>query len=363
MTDYKKYMKECIKLALKADGKVSPNPLVGCIVLDKNGKEVASGYHKSYGLPHAEPDALNKLKNNEAEDGTVIVNLEPCCHFGKTPPCVDLIIKRKVKRVVIGMRDPNKLVAGKGIEKLKSAGIEVVENVLHEEVLRLNEVFVKNMTQKSLFIAIKTATTLDGKIATKIGDSKWITSERARAEVQKIRNRYDAILTTSSTIIADNPSMTCTLKNGKNPAKIILDRDLKTDLSSKIYSSSGEKIFVVVDEGISEAKMLAIPTSVVVIKCKTYNNKLDLKDLFAKLFDLGIKSILVEAGGKLNGDVVSQGLADKVYQFIAPKILCDNEGISAFYGLDINKISKTLNFEFEDIADCYPDILVVYSKL
>lgn len=361
MKTYEKYMKKCIKLALKAEGKTSPNPLVGCIVLDKNGKKISTGYHKKYGDLHAEAEALNKL-DNEAQGGTLIVNLEPCSHWGKTPPCVDLIIKKGIRKLVIGMRDPNPLVAGEGIEKCKSAGIEVIENVLPDEAVKLNEVFIKNMNEKTPFIALKTATTLDGKIATKTGSSKWITSEKARAEVQKIRNRYDAILTTSSTIINDNPSMMCSIQNGKNPVKIILDRELKTDFNSKIYTSLGEKIYIVVDETISDTKISTIPTNKAIIKCPTHNCKFDLNYLFKKLFELGIMSILVEAGGKLNGELVSNNLTDKIYQFIAPKILGDKYGINAFEGRNIQEISNTLNFKFESITDFSPDILVTYIR-
>lgn len=357
--NYEKYMKKCLKLALKADGKTSPNPLVGCVVLDKNGKEISTGYHKKYGDLHAEAEALNKL-DNEAQGGTLIVNLEPCSHWGKTPPCADLIIKKGIKKLVVGMRDPNPLVSGEGIEKCKKAGIEIIENILHDEAVKLNEVFIKNMTQKATFIAIKVATTLDGKIATKTGSSKWITSEKARAEVQKIRNRYDAILTTSSTVIKDNPSMTCSIKGGKNPVKIILDRELKTDFNSKIYTSNNKKIYIVVDENISDAKTPAVPRHTVIIKCPANNYKLDLNYLFRKLFELGIRSILVEAGGKLNGELVSLGLADKIYQFIAPKILGDEHSINAFEGRNITEISNALNFKFESITDFNPDILVIY---
>lgn len=361
MINYEKYMKKCIKLALKADGKTSPNPLVGCVVLDKNGKEISTGYHTAYGEPHAEANALSKLSNEEAEGGTLIVNLEPCSHFGKTPPCADLIIKKGIKRLVVGMQDPNPLVAGDGIRKCKNAGIEVIENVLHNEVMALNESFLKNMTEKACFVSIKTATTLDGKIATKTGSSKWITSDKARKEVQRIRNHYDAILTTSSTIIKDNPSMTCRLKNGKNPVKIILDRELKTNFNSKIYASSGEKIYIVVDENLDEDKITAIPTHVVAIKCPTNNYRLDLTYLFEKLFELGIMNILIEAGGKLNGALVSLGLVDKIYQFIAPKVLGDKNGINAFEGRNIIEISNTINFKVVDIADFKPDFLVIYK--
>lgn len=360
--NYEKYMKKCIKLALKGDGHTSPNPLVGCVVLDKNGKEISTGYHKAYGEAHAEANALNKLKIGEAKGGTLIVNLEPCSHFGKTPPCADLVIKHGIKTLVIGMKDPNPNVKGNGAEKCEKAGITVIKDILNNEVKKLNEVFIKNTVNKACFVAIKTATTLDGKIATKTGSSKWITSENARNEVQKIRNRYDAILTTSSTIIKDNPSMTCRLKKCKNPIKIILDRELKTDFNSKIYQSLGEKIYIVVDKSIKNEKIDAIPAHITVIKCLCYNLKLDLNYLFKKLFELGIKSVLIEAGGKLNGEVVSLGLADKIYHFIAPKILGDEKGLNAFAGRDINEISNALNFKFDSIADFRPDILLTYSR-
>lgn len=359
--NYEKYMKKCIRLAKKGDGHTAPNPLVGCVVLDKNEKEISTGFHKKCGLPHAEADALYKL-SNEAEGGTLIVSLEPCCHYGKTPPCADLIIKKGIKRLVVGMRDPNPLVAGKGIQKCKDAGIEVIEDVLRDDVLKLNEVFIKNMTKNEIFVAIKTATTLDGKIATKTGSSKWITGEKARSEVQKIRNRYDAIMTTSSTIIIDNPSMTCTLRNGKNPIKIILDRKLRTDFGSKIYKSTGEKIYIVVDEKLDEKIISGIPEHINIIKCPTYNLKLDLNYLLKELYKLGIRSTLVEAGGKLNGEIVSLGFADKIYQFIAPKVLGDEKGVNAFEGRDIEEIKNALNFKFQSVNLFDSDILVVYNR-
>lgn len=361
MITYEKYMKKCLKLALKGEGHTSPNPLVGCVVLDKNGNEISCGYHKCYGAEHAEADALNKL-GNEAKGGTLIVNLEPCSHWGKTPPCADLIIKKGIKKLVIAMRDPNPQVEGNGFEKCKKAGIEVIENVLHEEALELNEVFIKNVTKNEIFAAIKTATTLDGKIATKTGDSKWITSEKSRNEVQKIRNRYDAILTTSSTVIKDNPTMTCRMRNGKNPIRIVLDRELKTDLNSKIYQNTGETIYIVVREDINIPQTLATATNVVVIKCPCYNSKLDLKFLFKKLFEIGIKSVLVEAGGKLNGELISQGLVDKVYHFIAPKILADEHGLNAFEGQDIREIKNTLNFTIQSVNNLTPDLLLIYKS-
>jgi len=188
-----KYMHMCLELAEQGRGKVSPNPMVGCVILDINGNIVSKGYHKKYGENHAERDALLKLRNNEAEKGTLYVNLEPCSHYGKTPPCVDLIIERKIKRVVIASRDPNPKV--NGLSKLKESGIEVTEGVLEEEARFLNRIFFKNITQKLPYVVLKTATTMDGKIATKTGDSKWITSEESRKEVYRMREEFDCILT------------------------------------------------------------------------------------------------------------------------------------------------------------------------
>ncbi len=357
--DYKQIMRKCIKLAKKGEGKTSPNPLVGCVVLDKNGNEISTGYHAGYGLAHAEADALSKLKQGQAQGGTLIVNLEPCSHYGKTPPCADLIIKHGIKKLVIAMQDPNPLVSGDGIKKCKDAGIEIIENVLQKEANELNEIFIKNMTEKTCFTAIKIATTIDGKIATKTGDSKWITSQKARNEVQKIRNHYDAILTTSSTILKDDPSMTCRAKNGRNPARIILDRELKTDFSSKIYKNNCEKTYIVIDKNLTPNK--TIPQHIEIIKCPVYNSNLDLKYLFNEIYKKGIKSVLVEAGGKLNGELVSLELADKIYHFVAPKILADNDGVSAFEGRNINKISDTLNYELKTVKQFLPDFLAIYK--
>lgn len=327
---YKNYMAKCIKLARTGEGYVSPNPLVGCVVLDKDGNEISTGYHAKYGENHAERDALLKLTNGEEKGGTLIVNLEPCSHYGKTPPCTDLIIERGIKRVVIGMNDVNPKVDG--IKKLKDAGIEIIKGVLEKECRQLNEIFIKNMTQNKPFIAIKTATTLDGKIATSNGSSKWITSERARAEVKKIRNRYDAIMTTSSTINADNPTM-------EHRKKIILDRELKTNPNAKIYQSGEILLF-------SKENTPVI------------NNKLDLEFIFNKVYEQGIKSILIESGGHLNGEALKY--VDKIYHFIAPKITGDNSAKSCFDYRTINDINESKNFTINSVENFNPDILLTY---
>lgn len=344
--NYENYMKKCIELAKNGEGQTSPNPMVGCVVLDKNENEISTGYHHKYGDNHAERDALLKLHNGEEKGGTLIVNLEPCSHHGKTPPCADLIIERGLKKVVIGMQDVNPIVAGNGINKLQKAGIEVISGIMEEECKKLNEIFIKNMTQNKCFIAIKTATTLDGKIATSNGSSKWITSSTAREKVKEIRNCYDAIMTTSSTILADNPTML-------HRKKIILDRRLKTNLEAPIYKNGEIYLF--------NETLDMFEGGVNFIKTPVKTNKLDLEFVFERAYELGIKSILIESGGILNGSALKY--ADKIYHFIAPKITGDNSSLSCFNFQKINDINNSLNFEIESIEHFEPDILLTYYPI
>lgn len=344
--NYENYMKKCIELAKNGEGQTSPNPMVGCVVLDKNENEISTGYHHKYGDNHAERDALLKLHNGEEKGGTLIVNLEPCSHHGKTPPCADLIIERGLKKVVIGMQDVNPIVAGNGINKLQKAGIEVISGIMEEKCKKLNEIFIKNMTQNKCFIAIKTATTLDGKIATSNGSSKWITSSTAREKVKEIRNCYDAIMTTSSTILADNPTML-------HRKKIILDRKLKTNLEAPIYKNGEIYLF--------NETLDMFEGGVNFIKTPVKANKLDLEFVFERAYELGIKSILIESGGILNGSALKY--ADKIYHFIAPKITGDNSSLSCFNFQKINDINNSLNFKIETIEHFEPDILLTYYPI
>lgn len=344
--NYENYMKKCIELAKNGEGQTSPNPMVGCVVLDKNENEISTGYHHKYGDNHAERDALLKLHNGEEKGGTLIVNLEPCSHHGKTPPCADLIIERGLKKVVIGMQDVNPIVAGNGINKLQKAGIEVISGIMEKECKKLNEIFIKNMTQNKCFIAIKTATTLDGKIATSNGSSKWITSSTAREKVKEIRNCYDAIMTTSSTILADNPTML-------HRKKIILDRRLKTNLEAPIYKNGEIYLF--------NETLDMFEGGVNFIKTPVKANKLDLEFVFERAYELGIKSILIESGGILNGSALKY--ADKIYHFIAPKITGDNSSLSCFNFQKINDINNSLNFEIKSIEHFEPDILLTYYPI
>ncbi len=348
-------MDKCIELAKQAQGDTSPNPLVGCVVLNEQGEIISTGYHKKYGENHAERDALLKLE--DAKGCTLVVNLEPCSHYGKTPPCADLIIEKGVKKVVYGMEDVNPIVAGNGLKKLRVAGIEVIGPVLEDKCKKLNEIFITNKTQNRTFVALKTATTIDGKIATFSNDSKWITSETARNEVRNIRKKYDAILTSSSTVIADNPTMA-------HKCKIILDRELKTDLNGEIYKQG--KIYVYHacchSELVSESHPEQMETNsrIIYIPTPCTNNKLNIEFILKKLYELGIMSVFVESGGALNESFLPY--ADKLYHFIAPKILGDNNGKSCFYGKSVEKISDCTNLEFESFASFPPDILITYNK-
>lgn len=346
MKQYDLLMKKCIELAKQAQGETSPNPLVGCIVLNDIGEIISTGYHKKYGENHAERDALLKL--DDAKNCTLIVNLEPCSHYGKTPPCADLIIEKGVKRVVYGMKDVNPIVAGNGLKKLIDAGIEVIGPILEDECKKLNEIFIKNQVEHKTFVALKTATTIDGKIATSTNDSKWITSDFAREEVRNIRKRYDAILTSSSTILADNPTM-------EHKCKVILDRKLKTNSQMTIYKQG--KIFVFHSlknqSSLSNNNLQYIYTPIV-------NNKLDIEFILEELYKRGIMSVLIEAGGELNGSFLPY--IDRLYHFVAPKILGDNNGKSCFYGKDVEKISNCTNLNFESVELFPPDILVNYVK-
>ncbi len=346
MDNYSKYMRTCFKLARKAEGKTSPNPLVGCVVLDKNGNKISEGYHKKYGENHAERDALLKLGNDDAIGGTLIVNLEPCNHYGKTPPCTDLIIERGLKKVVISSTDTNPIASG-GIKKLKSAGIDVIQGVLEEEGNELNEVFFTNMNKKRSFVALKTATTLDGKISTSGGDSKWITSDKARKYAKKLRKKYDAILTSSSTVLADNPEM-------KHKTKIVIDRHLKCDLSSQIFKNG--KIYIFTEKtpsGVNEYPNIEF----------IYNNEITIDFILEELFKRKIMSVFVEAGGKLLGSFVKEGYVDKIYHFIAPKITNDNSAKSAFDGDTISLISQAKRFKLVDMKKLNPDVLLTYKPL
>ncbi len=360
MNTHEKYIKKCIELAHQAEGLVAPNPLVGSIVLDENNKFAGEGFHQKYGEAHAEVNALN-MAGDKAKNGTLYVSLEPCSHFGKTPPCADLIIKKGIKKLIVGMVDPNPKVSGEGIKKCQKAGIEVITGILESECKKLNEIFIKNIKYQKPFIAIKTACTLDGKIATKTGSSKWITSSKSREKVQSLRNKYDAILTGSGTILADNPSLNCRMANGRNPIRIIIDSNLITPTSAKVYTNDKTRVIIATSKNADKSKLQKYPDHIEFLKCEfSDNNKINLNNLIKELYKKNITSILIEAGGILNGAFIKEKLVDKIYMFSAPKILGDNKAKSWIEGFDIDQINDCLNLKLEETIFLDPDILTIY---
>ncbi len=340
---YEKFIKKCLSLARKGHGFVLPNPMVGAILVDEKGKEISSGYHQKYGAAHAEANCLKDVECDFSKT-TLFVNLEPCSHFGKTPPCVDLILKRGIKKVVIGMLDPNPKVAGRGIKRLQAAGVDVVYPVLEKECEDLNRVFIKNITQKRAFVAIKTAVTLDGKIATDTNSSKWITGACARREAHKLRACYDSVMVGSNTVLIDNPSLTTRNTKGKNPARIVFDRSHKTNFNHKVYNNDGTRVILV-----TNAKVSA-PSYIEIVPFKNFDS------LFKKFYEMGIYSVMIEGGSGLNSAVIEAGEADYIHQFIAPKIL--GSGLDFVKGLDIAQIDDCCKLEIVSIKKCLPDILI-----
>jgi|SRR6056297_401857 len=352
------YMKKALQLAKKGEGKVSPNPLVGAVVV-KNNEIVGRGYHKKAGTPHAEVHALEQAGEMSA-GATLYVNLEPCCHIGKTPACSLKIINSNIKRLVVAMEDPNPLVAGKGFKQLKESGIEVKSGVLKKEAKKLNEIFIKNMKEKSPFIYLKTAQTLDGYLATSTGDARWVTNKKAREYGHKLRHKVDGILVGIGTVLSDNPRLTTRIegKEGIDPIRIVLDSNLRTPLDANIInqqSDSKTMIFTSQDHDKNKLKEFKKKDNVqVIILSKDNNGRLDLHAMVKILFDMEVMSILIEGGGTINHSFLKQELVDKVYTFIAPKILGGDDGIPAFKGSGIKKmkdIYKLKNIEYEHLND------------
>lgn len=355
---YEMLMRKCLSLAKKSCGSVSPNPLVGCVIFDDDFNIISRGRHEKYGQNHAE---RNAILNSPIDVGgkSLIVNLEPCCHQGKTPPCTDLIIESGIKRVILGMTDPNPLVAGKGIKKLKDAGIEVITGVLEPECFELNKIFIKNKTENKPYVTIKTASTLDGKIAGRTGKPEKITDEASWREVHKLRNYYDAVLTSSTTVINDNPRLTCRMRGGRNPVRIIFDKNLITPQDSNVYNNDGTKVYIVTSENVSCEKINKYPKHVEIIKCSLKNGYINLNSAVRMLYDKGIMSILVESGGTMNKSFIEERLADELIQFVAPKIMGDDTAISCVKGFNREYISKCNNLKAVSTKLLKGDIIIV----
>lgn len=322
-----KFMKRALLLAQKGKGKTSPNPLVGAVIV-KNGKVLAFGYHKKCGLPHAEIDAMQKLKKKDINGATIYINLEPCVHFGKTPPCVDEIITNKIKRVVIATLDPNPLVRGKSIRKLKSNGISVTVGIMSAQAKKVNEVFFKNMKEKRPFVVLKVAQSLDGKIATYKNVSKWITTLHAREFARSLRDEYDCVLVGANTLVKDNPKL-----NGlkKIPFKAVIDPNLKIPANSYVFKNNPDKLIIFSSHKLKK-NIKKIPKSVNVVFLKEVRGELSIASILKSLYSFGIMSVFVEGGADTLGRFLKSKLIDKAYFFISPKIIGGKNALGSIGG-------------------------------
>ena len=344
-----KLMKKTFDLASKGYGKVFRNPLVGAVIV-KNGRIIGEGYHPSYGKLHAERDAFKNL-TEDAKGASLYVNLEPCSHEGKQPPCVDEIINQGIKEVFISNIDTNPKVDG--IKKLKDHGIKVHTGILEEEGKKLNEVFFFNIKYDRPMIALKYAMTLDGKIACANGDSKWISNEKSRHYVHKLRSKYDAILVGKGTAISDNPSLNSRIEDGVDPIRIIIDSKLELPKDLKIFDLESDKKTYIAT--CSDKKN---PYKEELIRCKEKNGHVDINDLVEKLYAMNIGSVLVEGGSHINNAFLEENLVDKVYEFISTKIISGKKSISPFTGKGCEFMKEAYEFEIENISTFDTDVLI-----
>lgn len=359
MTD-EKYMRLALELAKKAEGWTSPNPMVGAVIV-KNGSIIGQGYHEKYGQLHAERNAITSCSESP-EGATIYVTLEPCCHYGKTPPCTEAIIENKIARVVVGSKDPNSLVAGKGIEILKQAGIHVTVGVLEKECNELNKIFFHYITEKKPFVAMKYAMTMDGKIAAYTGKSKWITAETAREHVHKLRHKYMGIMVGIGTVLKDNPRLDCRLPDTKNPKRIICDTNLRIPLDCNIVNTA-KKIETYIatassdDDKINKLKQAGCN----ILQIPKNGEHIDLNILMQTLGKKGIDSILLEGGGTLNYEALQSGIVDYVYTYIAPKIFGGTNAITAVEGLGVESPNDAFMLKNRKIATLGEDILIEHE--
>jgi diaminohydroxyphosphoribosylaminopyrimidine deaminase / 5-amino-6-(5-phosphoribosylamino)uracil reductase len=360
MTD-NEYMDQALSLAKMAKGLTSPNPCVGAIVV-KNGIVVGKGYHRAAGSAHAEVEALDDA-GLKAVGATLYVTLEPCNHFGKTPPCTHKIINSKIKKVVVGCVDPNPFVSGGGIAFLEENGIKVVCGVLEKEAELMIEEFIwYTQNDKKPFVILKCAATLDGRTATSRGDSKWITNEKSRSHVHRIRHEVDAILVGSGTLHADNPSLTSRIKGvkTKDPVRIVLDTHLSIQEDAKILTqdSNARTIIVTTPGAFEEKKAMLTKRGVQILEVSLKEHRLDLNELMIKLGQMSILSLLIEGGSRVAGSALKAGIVNKVMFFLAPKFLGGSDGMPVFEGKGPLLIKDAFELKGVNITQFDSDILV-----
>jgi diaminohydroxyphosphoribosylaminopyrimidine deaminase/5-amino-6-(5-phosphoribosylamino)uracil reductase len=335
------FMELAMRLALRARGATSPNPMVGALVV-KNGRILGGGYHKKAGLAHAEISALDEA-GPEARGAALYVTLEPCTHFGKTPPCVDRIIKSGIKEVIVGMIDPNPKNNGKGIKILRQNKIKVQVGFLEERLGVMNEAFIKYITKRIPFVTVKVAQSLDGRIATRLGDSKWITSDLSRAYAHRIRQHYDGVMVGVNTVLRDNPRLNAWFSK-MQPTKIIVDSQLSVPQNANIFSANSKVIIITLPArpGQETENRKILSAQVKILEVKESSGQINLKDALKKLAQLEITNILVEGGGTLIGSLFDEGLVDKVIFFISPKIIGGKDAIGSVMGSGIARVGNAI---------------------
>ncbi|HEY6838200.1 MAG TPA: bifunctional diaminohydroxyphosphoribosylaminopyrimidine deaminase/5-amino-6-(5-phosphoribosylamino)uracil reductase RibD [Geobacteraceae bacterium] len=357
MSDFhEQIMRRAIALARKGVGKTSPNPAVGCVII-KDGAIVGEGWHRRAGTPHAEVHALAQA-GERARGADVYVTLEPCAHYGKTPPCAEALIAAGVGRVFAGMVDPNPKVCGKGVAMLREAGITVTAGLLEEECRLLNEPFIKQITTGLPFVTLKCALTLDGKIATAAGDSRWITNEKSRRHVHRIRGMVDAVLVGSGTVRADDPQLTCRIAGGRDPLRVVVDSTLTLPHSARIFGleSAAPTLVATVSTDAERIARLERP-GVEVLSCGARDGRVDLEELLRTLARRGIQSLLLEGGGVLAGEALRVGLVDKFLLFYAPKLV-GGDAPGPFAGQGVEKMAEAFRLRNMSVRRFGDDLLV-----
>lgn len=334
------YMQRALELAKMADGYTSPNPMVGCVIVAADGKIAGEGYHHKAGLAHAEVNAL-KEAGAAAKGATAYVTLEPCSHYGRTGPCCVALAEAGIKKVIIACQDPNPLVAGKGIGYLKNAGIEVICGVCREEAEKLNEKFFCWITEQRPFISLKYAMTLDGKIAAVSGDSKWITNTAARSYAHLLRSQHDAVLAGIGTVLKDDPELTTRLVKGKNPVRVILDSGLRIPMEAKVLNADSRTVIFTGCKAENEKyqQLNALP-NVDVVQAPVQNGYIDLDFVVAHLASQKITSLLVEGGSAVHGAFFDAGYADRIYCFIAPRLIGGKTALTPVSGKGQNSVAE-----------------------
>ncbi|HEY6871585.1 MAG TPA: bifunctional diaminohydroxyphosphoribosylaminopyrimidine deaminase/5-amino-6-(5-phosphoribosylamino)uracil reductase RibD [Geobacteraceae bacterium] len=353
---HEKMMRRAITLARKGVGKTAPNPAVGCVIV-QNGAIVGEGWHRKAGTPHAEVHALRQA-GGAAGGADVYVSLEPCSHYGKTPPCAGALVEAGVRRVFAAMVDPNPKVSGRGIEMLRTAGIEVHVGLLERESRLLNEPFIKHVTTGLPFVILKSAMTLDGKTATTAGDSRWITGEKSRRYVHKLRAAVDAIMVGTGTVTTDDPQLTSRIAGGKDPLRVIVDSALNIPLHARVLhldSPARTVIATLAGSGPKAKKLKGCGAEI--LQCRERDGRVDLHDLLARLGRMGVQSVLLEGGGKLAGEALRHGLIDKFLLFYAPKLI-GGEGMGLFAGKGAGMMADAVRLGDLNVRRIGEDIMI-----